>query len=119
MRYVLGGAVVLGLAIGAASALAQQVDADLKPVVGFVRVDAAKYFAEEQRWSPYGTRVLAKNGFRFGLYEWRTLFGVPMELQDHAIPLCRQPQLPERRGAVLAPVESDDAAGPILSGSAG
>ena len=77
MRYVLGCAVVLGLAMGVASALAQQADADLKPVVGFVRVDAAKYFAEEQRRSPYGTRVLAKNGFRFGLYEWRTLFGVP------------------------------------------
>ena len=81
MRYVLGCAAVVGLAMGAASALAPQADTDPKPVVGFVRVDAAKYFAEEQRWSPYGTRVLAKNGIRFGLYEWRTLFGVPTSAQ--------------------------------------
>jgi len=51
--------------------------AERKPVVGFMRVDALKYFAEESKYSPYGTRVLAPNGLRFGLFEWRTLCGVP------------------------------------------
>ena len=44
------------------------------PVVGFLRVDAAKYFAEEQRYNPYATRVLAPNGMGFGLAEWRTMY---------------------------------------------
>jgi len=89
MRYVLGCAVVLGLALGAASALAQQADADLKPVVGFVKLNAAKYFAEDQRWSPYKRRVLDKNRFRFGLIEWRTLFGVPTTREGVYSTLCQ------------------------------
>ena len=52
-----------------------------RPVVGFMMVDAAKYFAEEQKHSPYGTRVLAKSGFGFGLFEYTTLFGVPASEQ--------------------------------------
>ena len=45
-----------------------------KPVVGFLRVDAAKYFAEEQRYNPYATRVLAPAGLGFGLADWRTMY---------------------------------------------
>jgi hypothetical protein len=45
------------------------------PVVGFLMVDADKYFAEEQRHNPYATRVLAPNGYGFGLAEWRLFFG--------------------------------------------
>ncbi|MBM3498743.1 MAG: hypothetical protein FJX74_08735, partial [Armatimonadetes bacterium] len=54
------------------SALAE---AQRQPVVGFLLVDADKYFAEEQRFNPYATRVLAPNGFGFGLAEWRVFFG--------------------------------------------
>lgn len=45
------------------------------PVVGFLMVDADKYFAEEQRYNPYALRVLAPNGFGFGLAEWQQFFG--------------------------------------------
>ncbi len=45
-----------------------------KPVVGFLRVDAAKYYAEEQTTHPYGTRALAPNGLAFGFGEWRTMY---------------------------------------------
>ena len=46
------------------------------PVVGFLRVDADKYYAEEQRYSPFANRVLAPHGFGFGLAEWRLFFGL-------------------------------------------
>jgi len=49
--------------------------AQRQPVVGFLLVDADKYFAEEQRFNPYATRVLAPNGFGFGLAEWHDFFG--------------------------------------------
>jgi len=45
-----------------------------RPVVGFLRVDAAKYYAEEQSTHPYGTRVLAPAGLAFGFGEWRTMY---------------------------------------------
>jgi len=45
-----------------------------KPVVGFLRVDAAKYYAEEQTTHPYGTRALAPSGLAFGFAEWRTMY---------------------------------------------
>ncbi|MBI2299282.1 MAG: hypothetical protein HYU66_10140 [Armatimonadetes bacterium] len=45
------------------------------PVIGFVMVDADRYFAEERDSYPYATRVLAPNGFGFGLAEWRLVFG--------------------------------------------
>lgn len=45
------------------------------PVVGFLLVDADKYFAEEQRYHPYATRVLRPNGFEFGLAEWHRFYG--------------------------------------------
>ena len=57
------------LVLLAAAALAKP------PVIGFVRVDADKYFAEDQRHHPYATRVLRPNGFEFGLAEWRLIFG--------------------------------------------
>jgi hypothetical protein len=44
-------------------------------IVGFLTVDAEQYDAEERETHPYGTRVLLKNGFEFGLLEWRRLFG--------------------------------------------
>lgn len=44
------------------------------PVVGLLRVDAAKYFAEEQRYNPFATRVLGPNNLGFGLAEWRTMY---------------------------------------------
>jgi hypothetical protein len=43
-------------------------------VVGFLRVDAAKYYVEEQTTHPYGTRVLAPSGMAFGFAEWRTFY---------------------------------------------
>jgi len=45
------------------------------PVVGFVKVDADKYFAEEQRYNPFAKRVLTPNGFAFALAEWRQIWG--------------------------------------------
>ncbi len=46
-----------------------------EPVVGFLMVDADRYYAEERDSYPYATRVLTPNGFRFGLAEWRQFFG--------------------------------------------
>ncbi len=46
-----------------------------EPVVGFLMVDADRYYAEERDSYPYATRVLTPNGFRFGLAEWRKFFG--------------------------------------------
>ncbi|MFI5380741.1 MAG: hypothetical protein ACHRHE_15690 [Tepidisphaerales bacterium] len=46
-----------------------------EPVVGFLMVDADRHFAEERDSYPYATRVLARNGFGFGLGEWGVLFG--------------------------------------------
>lgn len=60
---------VLLLWLATTLALAQK-----PPVVGLLRVDAAKYFAEEQRYNPFATRVLGPNGFGFGLAEWRTMY---------------------------------------------
>ena len=45
------------------------------PVVGFLMVDADRYFAEERDSYPYAARVLSKNGFGFGLAEWQRFFG--------------------------------------------
>jgi hypothetical protein len=45
------------------------------PVIGFIAVDAEKYFAEEQRYSPYATRVLYPHGFGFGMGEYQLVFG--------------------------------------------
>ncbi len=45
------------------------------PVIGFIAVDAEKYYAEEQRYSPFATRVLYPNDLRFGMGEFRLLFG--------------------------------------------
>lgn len=45
------------------------------PVVGFLRVDAERYFAEERDAYPYAVRVLRPNGFGFGLGEWHQFFG--------------------------------------------
>ena len=53
--------------------------AQTKPVIGFLTVDAEQYYAEEREGHPYGTRVLLKNGFEFGLLEWRLLFGEQAE----------------------------------------
>lgn len=57
------------------SVLLASVCAAKPPVVGFLRIDADKYFAEEQRYNPYATRVLAPNGIGFGLAEWQVFFG--------------------------------------------
>jgi len=46
-----------------------------QPVVGFLMVDADKYYAEEQRHNPYAKRVLEPNGFGYGLAEWRVFWG--------------------------------------------
>ncbi|HEY3397895.1 MAG TPA: hypothetical protein VGM19_09595 [Armatimonadota bacterium] len=45
------------------------------PVIGFIAIDAGKYYAEEQRYSPFATRVLYKNDFGFGMGEYELLFG--------------------------------------------
>ena len=46
-----------------------------QPVIGFLMVEAGSHFAEERDSYPYATRVLAKNGFAFGLGEWHAFFG--------------------------------------------
>jgi len=45
------------------------------PMVGFLMVDAERYDAEERDSYPYAVRVLAPNGFGFGLGEWHQFFG--------------------------------------------
>ena len=62
-------ALVLALALLPALALAKP------PVVGFLQVDADKYYAEERDTYPYAVRVLAKNDFAFGMAEWHRFFG--------------------------------------------
>jgi len=62
------------LSLLAFAALALCGSALAAPVIGFLRVDAEKYFAEEQRYNPYATRALAPNGMGFGLAEWRTMY---------------------------------------------
>ncbi len=59
------------------------------PVVGFLRVDADKYFAEEQNHDPFAKRVLAPNGFGFGLAEWREFWGGRAE-PSRTLDLLRQ-----------------------------
>ncbi len=59
------------------------------PVVGFLLVDAEKYFAEEQRYHPYATRVLRPNGFEFGLAEWHRFYGQQAE-ETRTLNLLRQ-----------------------------
>ncbi|HEY3417660.1 MAG TPA: hypothetical protein VGM23_12315, partial [Armatimonadota bacterium] len=51
------------------------------PVIGFIAVDAEKYFAEEQRSSPFATRVLYKNNLGFGMGEYTLLFGAQANAQ--------------------------------------
>jgi hypothetical protein len=46
-----------------------------EPMIGFLMVDADRYFAEERDSYPYAARVLANRGMGFGLAEWRMFFG--------------------------------------------
>lgn len=73
MRKVISVFFSLGLGLGALSSL--PAGAQKNPVAGFLTVDADQYYAEERESHPYGTRVLLKQGFGFGLLEWRQLFG--------------------------------------------
>ncbi len=59
------------------------------PVIGFISIDAEKYFAEEQRYSPYATRVLYKNGLGFGMGEYWLLFG-PLANEQGTYDMLRQ-----------------------------
>ena len=63
--------------------------ADKPPVVGFLMVDADKYFAEEQRYNAYATRMLGPNGFGFGLAEWQQFFGARAQ-ETPTLALLRQ-----------------------------
>ncbi|MHB9026735.1 MAG: hypothetical protein ACYC7E_21600 [Armatimonadota bacterium] len=59
------------------------------PVIGFIAVDAMKYFAEDQRYAPYPTRVLYKNGLGFGMGEYQVLFG-PQANEQRTYDMLRQ-----------------------------
>ena len=69
VRLMLKNILAMFLAVVPSLALARQ------PVVGFLAVDAERRFAEDRDSNPYAARVLGKNGFRFGLAEWRLFFG--------------------------------------------
>ncbi|PJB63022.1 MAG: hypothetical protein CO095_17300, partial [Armatimonadetes bacterium CG_4_9_14_3_um_filter_58_7] len=66
---------LIGLLAAALIALPLATCAAKAPVVGFIIVDADKYFAEEQRYNPFAKRVLEPNGFGFGLAEWMQFWG--------------------------------------------
>jgi len=81
LRWLLLALTVPLLPVGALAAGA--------PVVGFLKVDADKYFAEEQGHNPFATRVLEPNGFGFGLAEWQEFWGRRAE-PTRALDLLRQ-----------------------------
>ncbi|MGD0039698.1 MAG: hypothetical protein ABSE84_04625, partial [Isosphaeraceae bacterium] len=66
LKHVLPLALTLGSSLACAAK---------QPVIGFLMVEAGSHFAEERDSYPYATRVLAENGFGFGLGEWQAFFG--------------------------------------------
>ena len=66
---MLKNVLVIVLAVAPSLAFAKE------PIVGFLMTDGERRFAEERESNPYAARVLRKNGFRFGLTEWRMFFG--------------------------------------------